>query len=137
MKRISITKVARMLGVSKPTIYTKKRQLGLPQNHKGITEKELFRLSSYIQNPKKPGRKSMIEINPKAVNLAKTLYDAGMTLEDTALFLEILWVLILSMLPKCNINNFLRFEPIPERSSKTERRDVFDLFERCEVIAKR
>jgi len=89
MKRISITKVARMLGVSKPTIYTKKRQLGLPQNHKGITEKELFRLSSYIQNPKKPGRKSMIEINPKAVNLAKTLYDAGMTLEDTALFLDI------------------------------------------------
>ena len=71
MKRISITKVARMLGVSKPTIYTKKRQLGLPQNHKGITEKELYTLSSYMQNPKKPGGKSMIEVNPKAVNLAK------------------------------------------------------------------
>ena len=42
MERISITKVARMLGVSQPTVYTKKRQLGLPQNHKGITEKELY-----------------------------------------------------------------------------------------------
>ena len=89
MERISITKVAKMLGVSKPTVYTKKRQLGLPQNHKGITEKELFKLSSYVRNPKKPGRKPLIEANPKAVNLAKILYDAGMTLEDTALFLDL------------------------------------------------
>jgi hypothetical protein len=89
MERISITKVARMLGVSKPTVYTKKRQLGLPQNHKGITEEELFTLSSYLRHPKKPGRKPMIDINPKAVNLAKILYDAGMTLDDTALFLDL------------------------------------------------